>query len=222
MLFYCILTSAGRARLAAAMATGTPVALTQMGVGDGGGAEPLPTEAATALVNQRYRANLNSLIQNVSNPDWLQAEMVIPASIGGWFVREAGLFTSDGVLFAVANFPTTYKPVLSEGSGRELAIRIVVELVNTSAVTLVTDGSITLANQSFVTDGINAHAASRNHPYASETLPGFTRFSTLPEAIAGVVTDEAVTPAGVRAHTNAALGSLRNATDAKLFFLGQS
>jgi phage-related tail fiber protein len=158
MPFYSILTLAGRALITEAIATGVPVEITQMGVGDGGGSDYLPTEAATALVNQRYRANLNSLIQNVSNPNRLQAELIIPATTGGWFVREAGLFTGDGTLFAIANFPVTYKPILSEGSGREMAIRIVVELVNTSAVTLVTDTSVIVASQDFVNDAIAALA----------------------------------------------------------------
>ena len=156
MSFYCIVTLAGRALITEAIATGVPVEISQMGVGDGGGSAYLPAETATALVNQRYRADLNSLIQSSSNPNRLQAELIIPAATGGWYVREAGLFTSDGTLFAIANFPVTYKPVLSEGSGRELAIRIIVELVNTSAVTLVTDTSVTLASQQFVNDAIAA------------------------------------------------------------------
>ncbi|MCA3448573.1 MAG: phage tail protein [Rhodobacter sp.] len=158
MSFYSKVTLAGQALITEAIATGVPVEITQMGVGDGGGSSYLPTEAATALVNERYRANLNSLTQNDSHPNRLQAELIIPAATGGWFVREAGLFTAGGTLFAIANFPVTYKPILSEGSARELAIRIIIELVNTSAVTLVTDTSVIVASQGFVNDAIAALA----------------------------------------------------------------
>ncbi|MBB4287982.1 phage tail protein, partial [Roseospira goensis] len=48
--YFTVLTLAGQAALANALATGGTVALTDMAVGDGGGAPVTPTETMTALV----------------------------------------------------------------------------------------------------------------------------------------------------------------------------
>ena len=54
--FFTILTATGRNKLAAATATGAPLTLTQMAVGDGdNGAYYSPTEAQTALKHEVWR-----------------------------------------------------------------------------------------------------------------------------------------------------------------------
>jgi len=149
--FYTLLTKQGLAAVANATALNTPVNLTKMAVGDGGGAATTPKETQTALVAQKYSANLNQLTIDTSNPNYLIAEMIIPTTVGGWYVREVGIFDSAGNLFAIANFPETYKPQLAEGSGRDLVIRIVIQVSNASAVTLQVDPAVTLASQAWVT-----------------------------------------------------------------------
>lgn len=149
--FYTLLTKAGQAAVANATALNTPVNLTKMAVGDGGGSATTPKETQTALVAQKYSANLNQLTVDSSNPNYLIAEMIVPTTVGGWYVREVGIFDSAGNLFAVGNFPETYKPQLAEGSGRDLVIRIVIQVSNTSAITLQVDPAVTLASQSWVT-----------------------------------------------------------------------
>lgn len=148
--FYTLLTKFGQAAVANATALNTPVNLTKMAVGDGGGAATTPKETQTTLIAQKYIANINQLTIDTSNPNYLIAEMIVPTTVGGWYVREVGIFDAAGNLFAVANFPETYKPQLAEGSGRDLAIRIVIQVSNASAVTLLVDPAVTLASQSWV------------------------------------------------------------------------
>lgn len=145
-----ILTNNGLAKDAAAAANKTQISLTSMSVGDGGGNPTTPSAAQAALVNQVYSATVNAISQNVDNPQQYTAEMVIPASIGGFTIREAGLWASDGSLFAVANTPQTYKPAASEGAYGDTIVQMVFTVANANTVSLVTDPSISLATRTWV------------------------------------------------------------------------
>ncbi len=148
--YYTLLTQAGQASIANAIALGQQVTLTHMAVGDGNGSPTVPKETQTELVQEVYRAAINQLLTDPDNPNYLIAEMIVPTNVGGWFVREVGLFDEDDNLLAIANFPETYKPKLEEGSGRDLIIRIILQVQSTDAITLKIDPTIVLASQAWV------------------------------------------------------------------------
>lgn len=148
--YYTLLTSVGLAKLINAQALGTVVQWSAMAVGDGNGNPTTPTQAQTALVREKYRAQLNQLSIDPANPNYLIAEMIIPATQGGWTVHEVGLFDADGDMVAVANFPMTYKPVLADGSTRDLVIRIIIEVSNAATVQLKIDPAVVLASRQWV------------------------------------------------------------------------
>ncbi len=154
--YFAILTAIGEAKLANATALGTTLQLTQMGVGDGNGSTPLPNRNQTTLLRENRRAPLNRLFVDPTNASQIIAEQVIPEEIGGWWIREIGLFDTDGNLCAVANCPDTYKPVLAEGSGRTQVIRMVLIVSNTSAVQLKIDPAIVLATRGYVDEKISS------------------------------------------------------------------
>lgn len=151
MSYYTLLTNIGLAKLTNAVALGQNVEWTEMAVGDGNGNPTTPTQTQTELVRERHRAQINQLSVDPENPNYLIAELVIPSNVGGWTVHEVGLFDSDGDMVAVANFPATYKPVLAEGSGKDLVIRVIIEVSNAANVTLKIDPSVVLASRSWVT-----------------------------------------------------------------------
>ncbi len=134
----------------AAVASGIPVQLTAMAVGDGNGNPTTPSPGQTALVREVYRNNLSSLAVDTIDSTLMFAEFIVPPTEGGWAIREVGLFTADGTLFAVANFPDTYKPIIADGSTRDLVIRFGLKLANSSAVTLVIDANIVGATRAWV------------------------------------------------------------------------
>lgn len=197
--FFTLLTATGQDLLTQAMGFGQQIELTTMAVGDGNGTATSPTEAQTTLKREVYRAGVSSLIVDPQNPHWLVAELVIPTDIGGWTIREIGLFDVNGNLFAVGNFPETYKPTLTDGSGREITVRMTIQVSDTASVTLTVDQSVVFATRTYVDSKMQAHEQSRNHPDATTTAKGFVEMATSAEVVAGTSTAHAVTPAGTKA-----------------------
>ncbi|WP_242450413.1 phage tail protein [Enterobacter cancerogenus] len=152
--YFALLTNIGAAKLANATALGAQVEITHMAVGDGNGALPTPNPAQTALTHELRRAQLNMLTIDPVNTNQIIAEQVIPEDVGGWWIREIGLFDKDGDMIAVANCAETYKPQLQEGSGRVQVIRVILIVSSTEAVTLKIDPSVVLATRKYVDDAI--------------------------------------------------------------------
>ncbi|EGN0859248.1 phage tail protein [Salmonella enterica] len=204
--YYAVLTNVGAAKLANATALGAQVEITQMAVGDGNGALPTPNPAQTALVHELRRAPLNTLSIDPNNANQIIAEQVIPEDVGGWWIREIGLFDKDGDMIAVANCAETYKPQLQEGNGRVQVVRMILIVSSTAAVTLKIDPSVVLATRQYVdnkiieeksyTDGlILTHEQSRNHPDATTAEKGFVQLNS---SVADERESQAATPKAVK------------------------
>jgi phage-related tail fiber protein len=149
--YYTLLTNAGIAYETACKAAGTPIKLSQISVGDGGGAVYNPAATDTALKREVWRGPLNALFQDEKNPSWLLAEVTIPPDVGGWYVREAGIWTDTGILYAIVKYPESFKPVLAtSGSGKEFYIRSIFETSNASLVTLLIDDTVVKATRAWV------------------------------------------------------------------------
>ncbi|WP_108449105.1 phage tail protein [Halomonas sp. BN3-1] len=197
--FYTLLTDTGQAKIANAVALGTQIQITQMAVGDGGGNPVTPDSSATALANEVRRAPINAVHTDDDNPTWIVIEQVLPPDVGGWTIREVGVFDATGDLIAIGNLPETYKPVLAEGSSRTQTIRVVMEVSDTAAVTLKVDPSVVLATREYVDQQRLAHEQSRNHPAATETAQGMLEIANEAEALAGSDDARAMTPEKVHA-----------------------
>ncbi|TXD78332.1 phage tail protein, partial [Ralstonia pseudosolanacearum] len=157
--FFIVPTAAGEAKDTNAKALGQARKYTHIGVGDGGGALPTPDRDRAALVNERYRAQINAIWQDQANPGQFVAELVIPETVGGWWIRELGLIDADGTLCYYGNCPETYKPQLAEGSGRTQSVRMVVLSASGAAVELKIDPAIVLATRQYVDTTIAAELA---------------------------------------------------------------
>ena len=148
--FFAILTNVGAAKQANADALGVPWKLTEMGVGDANGTDPVPSAAQTSLINEWRRRPLNQLFIDPVNPAVIVAEQVIPADEGGYWIREIGLYDADGDLVAVANCPPSFKPIMSQGSGRTQVVRMNFIVSSTGNITLKIDPSVVLATREYV------------------------------------------------------------------------
>lgn len=194
--FKSVVTTLGQARIAAAIAAGTDINITQLAVGDGNGKATTPVASQTKLVKEVYRTPLNSLKLDPSHGNWVIAEAVLSASVGGFWMREMGLFSSDGALIAVCNMADTYKPTLAEGSGRTQTLRMVIAVSNTEAISLLIDDSVIMATEQYVNDLLAAHEKSRNHPDGTLTAKGFVQLSSSVSSTSEVL---AATPKAVKA-----------------------
>jgi phage-related tail fiber protein len=154
MSYFSIITDIGLAKIAAA-ASGTPLNITEMAVGDGNGSAVTPTASSTGLVNERYRTDVNRVYADEQNPNRIICELIIPSDQGGWTIREVGVFDDSGDMIVFANFPDTYKPTAVEGSTRESVIRIIFEHAQASSVTLTVDGSTVTVTQDIFDDHVN-------------------------------------------------------------------
>ncbi|MEB2855512.1 phage tail protein [Pseudomonas atacamensis] len=154
--FFAILTNVGMAKQANAGALGIPWLITQMGVGDAnpnGLADPpnpVPSASQTKLLNEWRRKPLNQLKIDPVNPAVIIAEQIIPADEGGKWIREIGLYDADGDLVAVANSAPSFKPLLSQGSGRTQIVRMNFIVTSTGNIQLKIDPAIVLASRAYV------------------------------------------------------------------------
>jgi hypothetical protein len=211
--YLALLTNIGAAKLAKATALGTKVEITQLAVGDGNGVLPTPNPAQTALVHELRRAPLNMLTVDPANASQIIAEQVIPEDVGGWWIREIGLFDKDGDMVAIANCAETYKPQLQEGSGRVQVIRVILIVSSTEAVTLKIDPAVVLATRQYVDSQLRAHEQSRNHPDASTTEKGFVQLSS---SVTSDSESQGATPKAVKIamdNASARLAKDRNLSD---------
>ncbi|MBV4701701.1 tail fiber protein, partial [Escherichia coli] len=195
--FKTVITTAGAAKLAAATAPGgRKVNITTMAVGDGGGKLPVPDAGQTGLIHEVWRHALNKISQDKRNSNYIIAELVIPPEVGGFWMRELGLYDDAGTLIAVANMAESYKPALAEGSGRSQTCRMVIIVSSVASVELTIDTTTVMATQDYVDDKIAEHEQSRRHPDASLTAKGFTQLSSATNSTSETL---AATPKAVKA-----------------------
>ncbi|EHR8772137.1 tail fiber protein [Escherichia coli] len=213
--FKTVITTAGAAKLAAATAPGgRKVNITTMAVGDGGGKLPVPDAGQTGLIHEVWRHALNKISQDKRNSNYIIAELVIPPEVGGFWMRELGLYDDAGTLIAVANMAESYKPTIAEGSGRSQTCRMVIIVSSVASVELTIDTTTVMATQDYVDDKIAEHEQSRRHPDASLTAKGFTQLSSATNSTSETL---AATPKAVKAAYDLANGkyTAQDATTAR-------
>ncbi len=151
-MFFIIHTAAGLRAMAEAVSQGVPINLTEMAVGDGGGAAAAPEEAQTALVNEVFRAAITRIYtpDPLNQPSRFVAELTIPATAGGFTMREVGIFDANGALFAVGSLPETYKPEAADGAFSDTIVRAEFLTSNAEVVTIQMDPHVVTASQAWV------------------------------------------------------------------------
>ncbi len=184
-----------------------------MAVGDGNGQLPVPDAGQTKLVHEVWRHALNKVSVDNKNKNYIVAELVVPPEVGGFWMRELGLYDDAGTLIAVSNMAESYKPELAEGSGRAQTCRMVIILSNVASVELSIDASTVMATQDYVDDKIAEHEQSRRHPDATLTEKGFTQLSSATNSTSESL---AATPKAVKAandNANSRLAKNQNGAD---------
>lgn len=148
--FYSIITNIGLQKINEALNDGTKLDLKYIAVGDSNGAYYEPDPAQTKLKNERFRTEISELTQ-------LTAKALVPASVGGFYMREFGIFDSENNLLLVGKQPETYKPLETQGSFKELWLKVVIIAINPDVIQINVDPTIQMASQSWVYNLFNGH-----------------------------------------------------------------
>ncbi|APW01426.1 phage tail protein [Salmonella enterica] len=212
--FKTIITDYGKQRLIAAMSPGgTKLTLTQMAVGDGGGNPTNPDTTSTALVNEVWRAAVNSVSVDKTHSNIIIVELLIPAEVGGFWVREAGIYDEFNKLVAVCSLPASEKPLLEQGSGRAQTVRMTLVISDMSTINITIDSTTIIATNDYVDNSLKEHEKSRNHPDATLTAKGFVK---LYSGVTSIDETMAATPKAVKIamdNASARLAKERNLAD---------
>lgn len=145
--FYTILTAAGKAKIANAIPTGQKINLTKIKFGDSNGAYYEPTENQTDIKHMVYESNITTVSVDEKNPNWITLTSIIPPETGGFTIREIGVYDDTNTLIAIGKYPETYKPILDNGSTKELYVKMTIEVSNANGVELKVDPYIILATK---------------------------------------------------------------------------
>lgn len=170
-----LLTTSGADKLALKISIGQTLNLATFQVGDASGTPYTPNGSETALVNARYSGSITS---KTVNGNTVTLQCVLPAEVGGWYIRELGIYDSDGVLIGIAAIPERYKPSLSGDISAIISINVSFTVSNAGSVTLVADNTVyatveSLNSQKTLLEGEIASAVPSGAvmPFAMATAP---------------------------------------------------
>ncbi|MFO3672629.1 phage tail protein [Pseudomonas protegens] len=165
--FFAILTAVGEAKQANATALGVPWTFKEMAVGDANGTDPIPNRTQTKLINEWRRAPVNQVRTDPANPNIIITEQVIPADVGGSWIREIGLYDADGDLVAVANCAPSFKPLLAQGTGKTQIIRMNFVVGSTAQIVLKIDPAVVLATREYVDISVAEALAKKDFKHSA-------------------------------------------------------
>jgi len=145
--FYTLITTTGKAKIANATALGNKVNFTTLKAGDGNGNYYEPTESQTDLVHTVWSGPITSVSVDSSNPNWIVIAVIIPANVGGFMIREVGIFDDAGTMVSIGKYPETYKPTSETGSTKDLTIKTILEVSNASSIEFNVDPNVIIATK---------------------------------------------------------------------------
>ena len=142
---YTLLTNSGINKLLKTASDGSKIALKEVVVSDYDGEL---SEQTTSIPNEKYRGAINAITIDENDNNILDVDAIIPPEVGGFYIKTAGIYCDDGSLFAVARLADTYKPLLNEGSSKDITLNFKLQIANASeSVILKVDNNIVLATR---------------------------------------------------------------------------
>jgi hypothetical protein len=158
-----IITNLGKDLVADSIANGTPIVLKYLAWGDGNGYPITPLETQTSLVNEVYRQEVDSVTIDPAVSYWVDVITTIPSTVGGFYVREVGILTDNGTLFALASHPEFLKSLLTDGTATDFREKLILEVTNLTEVNLIINPSVVMATIDYVNEvNLNHHHTGVN------------------------------------------------------------
>lgn len=142
---YTLLTNSGINKLLKTASDGSKIALKEIVVSDYDGEL---SEQTASIPNEKYRGAINAITIDENDNNILDVDAIIPPEVGGFYIKTAGIFCDDGSLFAVARLADTYKPLLNEGSSKDITLNFKLQIANASdSIVLKVDNNVVLATR---------------------------------------------------------------------------
>ncbi len=168
MEYYTITTNAGDESVAHAIQSGTKTTFRQIAVGDGNGTYYEPAKTQTALRREVWRGEATVTL-DPNNAKRVIVAATIPAAVGGFTIREAGIFDTANTLMVVSKLPLSEKVTPESGASTDMVIRLYVEVSDTSVVSITVDPSAIMATKADV-ENAEERAAGNLSSHVSDTV----------------------------------------------------
>lgn len=148
--YRAILTNAAFETEARALAASAGIVLTKIAVGDANNEFVEPSPDATALLHEVWRHDIDSKEVDPNDPNITNVMMMIPADVGGFWIREVGVYghiegETEEFLYIYANHAPYYKMLPIDG--QSVTHELIVPVVQTGNV----DVTIQVADLGYVT-----------------------------------------------------------------------
>ncbi|TXI91890.1 MAG: hypothetical protein E6Q33_08995 [Neisseriales bacterium] len=142
-----IVTNKGKELIAAAGAIGNTVKLKYFAVGDGSGNEYIPDGTEISLKKENWRTNIGSIAVNPKDKKELFIDTPVPEDVGGWWIREYGIFDEDNNLILIGTPTPFYKAKTEEGEILVIDFNLSLTLQNIASVQFIVDPSAYVTHQ---------------------------------------------------------------------------
>ncbi|EPH1779799.1 phage tail protein [Citrobacter freundii] len=216
--YYSIITNRGKELEAEALASGRLIVLTNFVVGDSNGKQVKPEPSQIRLINETYRGDIAELVVSPEQSTQLMAKIVLPTGVGGFTVREVGLMTDAGELYAVANCPSIDKPV--GGVSVNMQFRLAVSDTSNITLNVATGDGLFLRIDQYLKEikarGAEAQKTSRESIGVLDSTTQQRGLVQLSSSVNSTSETQAATPAAVKIamdNANARLAKDRNGSD---------
>ncbi len=159
--FKTIVTDVGQRKITEATLNGGKVNIVKAAVGDGGGNFYTPTTGQTELKRETWRGDIAFKQINENDRKVIDVKVIIPADVGGFTVREAGLFDDEGDMIVVCNTPSTEKATIAIGSASTLTLFMHIIFSDMNAVNIRVEPTIDVMTHDEVAAMIEVEARAR-------------------------------------------------------------
>jgi phage-related tail fiber protein len=156
-----IWTQYGLDKLTSLLSDGGRLVIAFAALGDGKGYLPIVQPSQAALVREVWRGPVNRVAVNPDDSTDVIVDAFVPGDVGGFFVREWGLFDDTNRLIAVGPHDEMHKPLIAEGQAAEFLERFHLPVSNTAVIKL-TLATQAMASVDYVDDEIARHDAAQD------------------------------------------------------------
>lgn len=140
-----IITEQGKSLLAQALANKNKLELKYMYLSD----SKLANASITNMSSIKHIQEINNIYVDSTNKNKIVVEAIVGTDVGGFFINSVGLYTEDKKLFAIAEYPSTYKEN-DITMAHELLIEFTFALSEAEQVAITFNKDYILATKSYV------------------------------------------------------------------------